>query len=220
MTQYQSSGGSSWAEGAGSQRYGGAAADVKQTARQVAQDVRDTASETMQQVRERTGSMLEEQRVMASDKIQGVASAIREASSCLRDQDPMVGRVMNAAADRVNTFSSYVRDHDLRDIIREGENFARRHPALFLGGMFVAGALAARFFKASHERRLQDSERFDSGGRRSQYGYGEYGAGGSGASTAGEYGSTTGAAGEHLRGGLEGRFDRPTSGGSASWEDS
>jgi hypothetical protein len=34
--------------------------------------------------------------------------------------------------------------HDVEDI-------ARRHPAVFFGGMFVAGLAAARFFKASCE---------------------------------------------------------------------
>jgi hypothetical protein len=45
--------------------------------------------------------------------------------------------------------STYIRDHEVRDLISETERLARREPLLFLGGAFAVGFIAARFLKAS-----------------------------------------------------------------------
>ena len=150
MSQYSSTAGTA------SPRPGESAAELKQTARQATQRVKDSASEALHDVRStigsRASSLLDDQRSMASSKVEGFADALRQSAESVSDRDPTLSRFMNGAAGQVQSLASYVRDHDLRDLYQRTEQFARQHPAIFLGGLFVAGTLAARFLKASHER--------------------------------------------------------------------
>lgn len=150
MTQYSSTAGTA------TSRPGESAAELKQTARQATQRVKETASEALQDVRGTIGSqassLINDQRTMACSKVEGFADALRQSAVSVSDRDPTLGRFMSGAAGQVQNFASYVRDHDLGDMYRQTERFARQHPAIFLGGLFVAGTLAARFLKASHER--------------------------------------------------------------------
>ena len=56
---------------------------------------------------------------------------------------------VDQAADQVERLSEYVRERDVVQIAGDVEKFARREPALFLGGAFVLGLCAARFLKSS-----------------------------------------------------------------------
>jgi hypothetical protein len=56
------------------------------------------------------------------------------------------------AARQVDRASRYVRRSELRDLVRDLEDLARRRPAVLVGGSFATGMLLARFFKSSSER--------------------------------------------------------------------
>jgi hypothetical protein len=57
---------------------------------------------------------------------------------------------MDRAADQVERFSRFLSARSADGLVRDVEDFARRNPAVFMGGCFVLGLAAARFFKASH----------------------------------------------------------------------
>jgi hypothetical protein len=150
MTQYSSTGGTA------TSRPGETAAEFKQTASEATQRIKDTAGQTLHDVRGTLGNkantLLNDQRMTACSKVEGFADALRQSAATVGDRDPALGRFMSGAAGQVQGLASYVRGHDLRDMYEQTERFARQHPAIFLGGLFVAGTLAARFLKASHER--------------------------------------------------------------------
>ena len=56
------------------------------------------------------------------------------------------------AARQVERASLYVRRSELRDMVSDLEELARRRPAILVGGSFATGMLLARFFKSSGER--------------------------------------------------------------------
>ena len=56
------------------------------------------------------------------------------------------------AAGQVDRASRYLRRSELRDVVRDLEELARRRPAVLVGGSFATGVLLARFFKSSGER--------------------------------------------------------------------
>ena len=69
-------------------------------------------------------------------------------------------------------FSSYLRDHDMNDVVRDAESYARREPLVFLGAAFAAGFIAARFLKASSPNRGtsgRSNERTWANSNRSRY---------------------------------------------------
>jgi hypothetical protein len=55
----------------------------------------------------------------------------------------------NSLADKVEQLSSYLDRKEVGELIHDIEYFARRNPALFIGGAFALGLLGARFLKSS-----------------------------------------------------------------------
>jgi hypothetical protein len=85
----------------------------------------------------------------AGESLGEVAQAVRKTGDKLRDQQPQLAGVADTAADQVDQLASRLRDSDPNELIGDVESFARRQPALFLGGAVLLGMAAARFLKAS-----------------------------------------------------------------------
>ena len=92
-----------------------------------------------------------------------MASALRETGEKLGeghgDKGSALPTYANQAADQVERLSSYVRSRTIGDLISDVEGFARREPAIFLGGSFALGLLAARFLKSSGHRETDSASR-------------------------------------------------------------
>jgi hypothetical protein len=109
----------------------------------------------------------------AGDAIAQAASAIRQTGEQMRGQQPQVAGFADTAAQQLDKAAQLVREQDLQGLIREAERFARRQPALFLGGAFVLGLAASRFLKASPENGRSSGRVYESGyGARDGSGYG------------------------------------------------
>jgi hypothetical protein len=125
---------------------------------------------------------------MAATRLNTVADALRQTGDQLRDQDQdWMATYSNQVAERVESFATYLEDHNVEDLLREAESFARRQPELFLGGAFTLGLLAARFFKSS-QRNTQSSSRYPITEYEGYNQYNDYGYERSGAQS---YGTTT-----------------------------
>ena len=61
------------------------------------------------------------------------------------------------SVDQVDEWIDRVRQRDVRDMVRDLQEFGRRQPALLLAGSFAAGVVAARFLKSS-ARSVESSE--------------------------------------------------------------
>jgi len=61
-------------------------------------------------------------------------------------------KLTERAARQVERASRYVRRSELREMVGDLEELARRRPAILIGGSFATGMLLARFFKSSGER--------------------------------------------------------------------
>ena len=96
----------------------------------------------------------------------------------MRDQDyGGVAGYVDQLADRVESASSYLKQQDVGDFIHGLERYAKREPAIFIGGAVAVGVIAARFLKSSGERSRR-SGRQSSGqsyGQTSSQGYGQTG---------------------------------------------
>jgi ElaB/YqjD/DUF883 family membrane-anchored ribosome-binding protein len=107
----------------------------------------------MDRVRDRASSQISDQKDRATDSLTRLAQAVRQSTQSLRDnQQGAVAQYVDRAADRIEQFSTTLRERDLNDLMRDAERFARRQPAVFIGAAFAAGVLAARFLKSSSER--------------------------------------------------------------------
>jgi len=123
---------------------------AKQKAGEVVDQVQDKAGEVASTVKEQAASQISTQKEKAADGLGNVAQAIRQTSDQLRQNDQAgVAEYIDKAAQGVERFSSYLRNRDLDEIVSGVEQFARREPALFIGGAFTVGLLAARFLRSS-----------------------------------------------------------------------
>jgi hypothetical protein len=126
---------------------------AKQEMKELAGEVRGEAVRLVEEARDQASDQAERRKDETAQKLGNLAAALRDAARRL-EQRNRGGLVTYADrwADQVDRASSYLRDHELPNLVEDLEGFARRRPDVFLGGAFVAGVLAARFLKSSSDR--------------------------------------------------------------------
>jgi hypothetical protein len=142
-----------------------AADSVRQEARTIGEELREkgaeaaeaakqTARDYAERARDEAYAQSEYYRNYAADETGKVASALRRASQDLSagsPQERFVGQIADGVADAADR----MRGMTLSDIARDTTDFARRHPAAFLGGAALLGFAAARFIKASAREEVE-----------------------------------------------------------------
>lgn len=120
---------------------------------EVAEQARQTASGVVEAVQQQAVSRLDKQKEHAAEELASVAGTVRQMGDQLKQ--PEHGAVAqyaahygDVAADQLQQISGYLRQHDVKQLVREVEGFARREPLLFTGGAFVLGLMGARFLKS------------------------------------------------------------------------
>jgi hypothetical protein len=168
---------------------------VKRTAGEVTHEVKEHVSETVGQARRKVEEGASDQKRQLADQIENVANAVRRAGDEMGGgQQNQLGSYADSAAEQLNNLSTYLRDHDLTQILDDARGYARRQPEIFFTGALVAGFLAGRFFRSGSGQQSYRST-YDSGYNPnyaydygSQYGS-EYGSSyGQGGSRQGTYG--------------------------------
>jgi hypothetical protein len=88
----------------------------------------------------------------AADALGSVAQSLLFSSQQLREQDRgTIGNYVERAANKVEQLADYVQNTNASQMAERVEGFARREPALFLGGAFALGLVGARFLKSSRQ---------------------------------------------------------------------
>jgi len=147
----------------------GAATGVVEQAQQVASQavgqVQEKASQAVGQAKEKSGqvvgqvqqqavSRLSRQKEQAAAGLGSVAEVLRHTGEELRNQEgdavtQYAAQYSEVAVNQIEKVSSYLRERDINDLVRDVEGFARREPVIFMGAAFLVGMLAARFLKSS-----------------------------------------------------------------------
>lgn len=134
--------------------------------------MRSSASDTFKTVKSNTAAKLEEQKSTLSTGLLTVADNIRQLGSNLSEgqqRDPLTriaADYSETAAEKLRTAADYFNSHDVETMYRDVEGLARRNPAIFVGGAFAIGFLAARFLKSSspsNDRGYDSSRNLSSG---------------------------------------------------------
>jgi hypothetical protein len=123
----------------------------------------------MNRVKESAAAQFSSQKERATEGLGSIATAVRQSSQPLRDnKQDMIAEYVEKAADQLEQFSTRLRERDVKDLVNDAQQFARRRPALFVGAAFVAGVAAARFLKSSADRQSGTMQRYSSD---DNYGY-------------------------------------------------
>lgn len=123
----------------------------------------------MNRVKETASAQLSSQKNRATDGLGSIASAVRESSRPLREnKQDVIAEYVEKAADQLEQFSTRLRERDINELVNDAQQFARRRPAMFIGGAFLVGVAAARFLKSSAEHHgTGTTQRYDpDAGRR------------------------------------------------------
>lgn len=117
---------------------------------EVKEQVQEKAGEVVGQVREQAATRIASQKDQAAGRLWTVAWAFRTAGDNLREQDEhQIAQITDKVAEQVERVTSYLGHRDINQIANDVQRFARRQPALFLGGALALGFLGSRFLKSS-----------------------------------------------------------------------
>jgi len=122
---------------------------VAQTAKQEAAKIGAAATEMLHDASDKVKSAVSEQKAAGADYLDTVARAIHRAAREFEADVPQAAHYIRRAGGQVSSVASAVRQGDLRDLVAEVEEAARRQPALFFGGALVLGFVALRFLKSA-----------------------------------------------------------------------
>ncbi len=129
-----------------------AAEEIKDQARGLGQQARETGGRFAGRAREQANKVVGERKDKAAHSLDALSGALRDSAGRLRDEQTVFGDYAESAAERVERLARYLRERDPERLLEDAEDFARSRPEIFVGGMFVAGLLLARFLKSSAER--------------------------------------------------------------------
>jgi len=130
------------------------------------EQAQEKAGHLTEKAKEQTTSFLDSQRERLADAMDSAATALRQSSHQLQGQDRgAMAQYGFSAADNMHRASDYLRRTDTDAMLHSVEGYARREPALFLGGALALGFLGARFLKSSRRADQQQSGRFPTGYR-------------------------------------------------------
>jgi hypothetical protein len=182
------------------EQLGQAQGQAQEVVGQATQKAKETSREAVGQARGQLSTQLDTRSTQAGEQVSSMADTIRSTSQSLREQgNHSQADMADRAADQAERLGNYLRDADGDAILNQFEQFARRQPWTVAVVGFVGGLAAARFLKASSERRYQSSL---ATGYSGGYGYPSY-------DRPGELAAGTGAASGTVPGTLA---DRPLGG--------
>ena len=129
------------------------ASDITDAVTRVAKDQVDalgTAAKGLAtEATDRVTSAMDTQKTASADYLGTVAQAVKRAAGEFENDVPQAARYIRQAAGQIENVANSVRQHDMRELVGEVQEFARRQPTLFFGGAMILGFAALRFFKSS-----------------------------------------------------------------------
>ena len=124
------------------------------TARSLYDQAKETAGQAYEVAAEKATTKLEEQKSTLSGGLASVAGSVRKVSENLRGPDVQDGiskftaQYSDTAARKIEDVANYFEQKSVSEMYSDVETFARKNPAVFVGGAFALGLLAARFLKS------------------------------------------------------------------------
>jgi ElaB/YqjD/DUF883 family membrane-anchored ribosome-binding protein len=141
----------------------GLAEQAQSKVQEATSTAQDKASELREQGSQRLREQVDQRSTEVGQQIRSLAEQLRRSGTELEQSDgnSQAAQLTSQAADRLERLGSYLEQVSGDDVMRDIESFARRRPWALAGAGLLAGMAAARFMKASSEKRY-------GGGRVSQ----------------------------------------------------
>jgi ElaB/YqjD/DUF883 family membrane-anchored ribosome-binding protein len=118
------------------------------------------ATKAKDQGRRELRDQLDERTTQLGHQARSLAETLRRSGEEARSQGPDevgVERIASGVADRLERAGGYLERASGDEMLRDAERFVRTRPWVVAGAAAAAGLLASRIFKASSERRYDES---------------------------------------------------------------
>lgn len=127
-----------------------AAARVRDAAGEKSRDLLDRAVEQKDELKQRAAGMADDRRLQAAGRAESISQALQGAANSLRENgEPQLSSWVSQAAGQVERVVGYMQGKPADGMLHDFEDLARRNPAMFLGGTYLAGMAVGRFLRAS-----------------------------------------------------------------------
>lgn len=124
-----------------------------QPGQQDTEGMKERAGQAAEQARDKVGDaasnathMVDERRGQASHAMDSAAEQIRERGESLPGGERTT-EMASMAAEKMESTSAYIRDHDVQDMMTDLESFVRQHPTQSLVAAAAAGFLVGRMLR-------------------------------------------------------------------------
>lgn len=131
---------------------------ITSTARDTAARIKSVASDTANRAKSEAQRIASDTKETTASRLGGYGSAIHESAKSFEEQDPNIAWATHRLADRVEGVAQYIRSSDLADLKSDAENFARRHPLAFFGGLLIGGLVIGNLLKAHDTEMMPDDD--------------------------------------------------------------
>jgi hypothetical protein len=135
--------------------------DVKESttpdkAQDIAGEAQDKAREAAGKAQRNLQQQVDQRAKQAGEQVTGTAEDLRSVGEELRKQGKDgPAKIADRAAEQTEKVGSYLSGTGPDQMLRDAEDFGRRRPWAALAGGLAAGAVAARFLKASSRSRYR-----------------------------------------------------------------
>ena len=138
-------------------------------------EVGQAAKDALGKVKDNAATAIDDKKANLAQGLTSVSDTIRQFGDSVKSPDgepankvaELTTQYTESLSQQVEKLSGYLERQDIRGLLKDLESFARRNPAIFLGGAFALGIVAARFLKSSNPNqalmRTSDASDFDSG---------------------------------------------------------
>lgn len=113
---------------------------------------KDQAMRAAAQVGEQAKTTVDSRMSDVAQELGSVADAVRQTSYEIGGESETVAQYGERIAEQLDGISSYLNEKGVEDVLTDLQDFARRQPAVFLGGAFILGMVVGRFIRSSGNR--------------------------------------------------------------------
>jgi hypothetical protein len=122
---------------------------VTRVAKENASQLGDAALDMANTAKDKVEAAVTERKSLGADYIGSIAQATGRAAHEFEAELPQAAHYIRQASEQIQGVADTVRERDVRELVGEVQDFARRQPTLFFGGAVVLGFAALRFLKST-----------------------------------------------------------------------
>jgi hypothetical protein len=123
--------------------------DVTRMAKDNAAQMGDAARDLAGSAKDKVEEAVTQRKSVGADYIGSLAQATGQAAQAFDNDLPQAAQYIRQASKQIQGVADTVRERDVRELVGEVQDFARKQPTLFFGGAVILGFAALRFIKST-----------------------------------------------------------------------